>query len=392
MMSSSHGCLLDGIGDRRNVDDPSHATRCTRPVDCEAIEQQEEHEEGQCHHEGGARILRHRREHQKHRVHGQVEHRRPQPHAREQRPRKRAHSKDDDEEDGVGNECLHRADEGKGHDVGPLAVQCFRCLHVHDPPFRDQLRHTLEAVDGCRHHQHKVEGELGHCISIADVQVGQSYDQALADGDHEVRNHASLVSQIQRELPGPDDRQLSPEAHAVLRLSHGGHAAVYREPRMHALENLQGAAALSVELERNLRSDDGLAPFIEECDEFVLTRLSTARRYAIHHEVRRVRMRRHGMVERLAVCPKLLHRAVVHAAARARRQEQQMVEQLGNLRPRLVNHNQDRHAVLVRDQPHVLHTRLCICGRQARSRLVAEYDLRHGRKTTSQGSPSSLPA
>mmetsp|Transcript_88753 Transcript_88753/g.255952 ORF Transcript_88753/g.255952 Transcript_88753/m.255952 type:complete len:252 (-) Transcript_88753:464-1219(-) len=126
--------------------------------------------------------------------------------------------------------------------------------------------------------------------------------------------------------------------------------------------------------------------------EVVLARLVGSGGDPVHDVVRWVRLRRRRHAHVRAMVTHAPHRPVIHATARPRGQQDEAVEQPGHLYPGLMYNHHDRDAIPVRDQAHVLHNGLCIGGRQARCRLVAEHDLRQASKAASQRDSLPLPA
>jgi len=98
------------------------------------------------------------------------------------------------------------------------------------------------------------------------------------------------------------------------------------------------------------------------------------------------------MPDRLAVCREAAHRAAVDAAAGIRREEQEVVEQLGDPPSGLMDHHNKGHLVLVGDEPHVLDGGLRVRCRQPGGGLVSKHDLGSRSKTTGKRQASALPS
>mmetsp|Transcript_46005 Transcript_46005/g.91167 ORF Transcript_46005/g.91167 Transcript_46005/m.91167 type:complete len:437 (+) Transcript_46005:3-1313(+) len=357
---------LDGVADGRDLEDPPQIRRCRVLRNHEAREHHENGVEWDGAHLRNLEVWSKRRHHREEGVEDEEIQQRPLHDHGEVVPVQAGEHVHDDT-------IQHSADQRQGDvhtnaddDEGLHAVEALGGVVLHDGPVLDQLRHQLHAAHADAHQQHEDEGDLLLQSLAADVGVHDSEQDAREDRHQYGHEDRRRVPQGQRQLALEQDAELRAEGHREALLAEGARA----HPRgrlllMLGLQQVLDGRALLLPLLRDDVADAGQLPVTERSDEEVNLLDRPAGRNQVQEEIRRVGELRHGVAAALPIGDGLGHRAVVDATAGVRRQQQQLVEELRYLHPRLMDHDQSQDAELLGDDAHGLDASLGVRGGQA---------------------------
>mmetsp|Transcript_46881 Transcript_46881/g.109515 ORF Transcript_46881/g.109515 Transcript_46881/m.109515 type:complete len:216 (-) Transcript_46881:628-1275(-) len=110
----------------------------------------------------------------------------------------------------------------------------------------------------------------------------------------------------------------------------------------------------------------------------------------VHDEVCGIPLEWNRTSDLRRIVSQISHRSLVDHPTWPGSEEDQLVEEPGDLSSWLVDGHDDQHGVAVREPSHIAHAQLSIGGRKTRGRFVAEHDPRPTSYPLHQGKPPPL--